>query len=152
MKAVDQPRGAPKADKQVVGNKGLYFVCYRLSQLGWNVMPTTRNARGVDVLIYSQAGNRKATIQVKALSKRDPVPLGANLSNLIADYFVICNRVAGNAPTCFILLPEEVRHSAHRGERNGKVSYWLQPADYDVDEFREQWQRIGDGYDGARPA
>jgi hypothetical protein len=37
---------------QAVGNVGLYYVCYRLSCLGWNVMPTARNARGVDILIY----------------------------------------------------------------------------------------------------
>ena len=34
-----------KLDAQVVGNVGLYYVCYKLSRLGWNVMPTARNAR-----------------------------------------------------------------------------------------------------------
>jgi hypothetical protein len=34
-------------NNQVVGNVGLFYVCYRLSRLGWNVMPTARNARGV---------------------------------------------------------------------------------------------------------
>ncbi len=29
---------------QVVGNVGLFYVCYKLSRLGWNVMPTARNA------------------------------------------------------------------------------------------------------------
>jgi hypothetical protein len=32
-------------DPQITGNVGLYYCCYRLSQLGWNVMPTARNAR-----------------------------------------------------------------------------------------------------------
>ena len=32
---------------QVVGNIGMYYAAYRLSQQGWNVMPTARNARGV---------------------------------------------------------------------------------------------------------
>jgi len=40
--------------EHAVGNVGLYYVCSRLSCLGWNVMPTARNARGVDSLIYSQ--------------------------------------------------------------------------------------------------
>jgi hypothetical protein len=62
---------------QVVGNVGLYYVCYRLSRHGWNVMPTARNARGVDVVIYSQDALRTHTVQVKTLSKASPVPLGA---------------------------------------------------------------------------
>lgn len=42
-----------RLDNQIVGNAGLYYVCYRLSLLGWNVMPTARNARGIDVVAYS---------------------------------------------------------------------------------------------------
>ena len=45
-------------NQQIVGNIGLYFVSYRLSRLGWNVMPTARNARGIDLLIYSQDAKR----------------------------------------------------------------------------------------------
>ena len=32
-------------------------------------MPTTRNARGIDLLIYSQDNLQKYSIQVKALSR-----------------------------------------------------------------------------------
>ena len=35
---------------QYVGNIGMYFAAYRLSLMGWNVMPTSRNARGIDLL------------------------------------------------------------------------------------------------------
>jgi hypothetical protein len=38
--------------RQVVGNIGMFYAAYRLSQHGWNVMPTSRNARGVDLLAY----------------------------------------------------------------------------------------------------
>src|SRR5580700_3223614 len=62
------------ARQQVTGNVGMYFAAYRLSQMGWNVMPTSRNARGIDLLAYDAAVDRKLGIQVKALSKRSPVP------------------------------------------------------------------------------
>ena len=39
-----------KLDAQIVGNAGLYYASYRLSLLGWNAMPTSRNARGIDVI------------------------------------------------------------------------------------------------------
>ena len=29
---------APIATRQTIGKFGLFFVCYRLSRLGWNVM------------------------------------------------------------------------------------------------------------------
>lgn len=44
---------------QIVGNVGLFYVCYQLCKRGWNAMPTSRNARGIDIIIYSQGGKRK---------------------------------------------------------------------------------------------
>jgi hypothetical protein len=134
-----------KLNAQVVGNVGLYYVCYRLSMAGWNAMPTSRNARGVDRLIYSQDAERTRSVQVKALSRRSPVPLGSNLSRFFGDFVVICRNVVLEKPECFILTPDEVRTRAHRGEKLGKVSFWLQPRDYELPEFQEAWDRIGSG-------
>ena len=44
-----------------------------------------------------------------------------------------------------MLTPEEVRRLAHRGEKDGRVSFWLQPRDHDAEEFREKWEGIGSG-------
>jgi hypothetical protein len=131
-------------DPQITGNVGLYYCCYQLSLRGWNVMPTARNARGVDIVAYSRDGKRFIGVQVKALSKRNPVPLGTHLERVMGDFWVIVNKVA-STPSAFIMLPEEVIERSHRGERDGRVSYWLQPADYDQDEFKEKWNRIGLG-------
>lgn len=131
-----------KLDPQVTGNVGLYYCCYRLSLLGWNVMPTARNARGVDIIAYDGTASKFIGIQVKALSKRDPVPLGTNLDKIMGDFWVIINNIA-KEPKAFVLLPSEVKERAHRGEKDGTVSYWLQPNRYDQESFREAWQRIG---------
>ncbi|MGE0013944.1 MAG: hypothetical protein AB7S62_17135 [Azoarcus sp.] len=69
----------PTLDPQLTGNVGLYC-CYRLSLMGWNVMPTARNARGVDIIAYSRDASRFVGVQVKALSKRNPEPLGTSRS------------------------------------------------------------------------
>ena len=134
-----------QSNNQVVGNVGMFYVCYRLSRLGWNVMPTARNARGIDILIYSQDAAVTHTIQVKALSQRNPVPLGGKLDGLFGDFFVICRNVAQEVPECFVLTPEEVRGLAHKGEKDGKISYWLEPKQYEADQFRDKWERIGKG-------
>ena len=137
--------GTAPLDPQLTGNVGLYYCCYRLSLLGWNVMPTARNARGVDIIAYSRDASRFVGVQVKALSKRNPVPLGNSLDKIMGEFWVIVNKVATPKPSAFILLPSEVRERAHRGEKDGRVSYWLQPGDYEQDPFREAWERIGHG-------
>lgn len=131
-------------DPQVTGNVGLYYCCYRLSLRGWNVMPTARNARGVDIIAYSRDASHFRGIQIKTLSKRNPVPLGASLEKVMGDYWIIVNKVA-TTPSAFVLTPTEVLERARRGEKDGRVSYWLQPVDYEQEQFREAWGRIGHG-------
>ena len=133
-----------KLETQVTGNIGLYYVCYKLSRFGWNVMPTARNARGIDIIAYNKEGSKFIGIQVKTLSKRNPVPLGKSLENVMGDYWIIVND-ALKEPNTFILLPKEVKKSAHKGEKEGRVSYWLQPSAYDIESFKEAWDRIGVG-------
>lgn len=55
-------------DKQITGNIGLYHVARELSLLGWNVMPTVRNARGADLYAASEDERIIQPIQVKAHS------------------------------------------------------------------------------------
>jgi len=133
-----------KLGPQVTGNVGLYYCCYRLSLLGWNVMPTARNARGVDIIAYNASASKFIGVQVKALSKRNPVPLGNDLDRIMGDYWVVVTNIA-DEPRGYVLLPSEVKERAHRGEKDDRVSYWLQPNRYDHELFREAWQRIGSG-------
>lgn len=131
-----------KTSHLVVGNVGLYYTCYRLSCLGWNVMPTARNARGIDIVAYSQDVSRKITIQVKSLSSRNPVPLGTSLDKMLADYWIVVRCALSGSPESFVLLPGEIARLAHKGEKEGRVSYWLQPKDYAVPDYSERWDRI----------
>jgi hypothetical protein len=78
---------ASSKSRQIVGNAGLFYVCYRLSLIGWNAMPTTRNAKGVDVVAYDPNASRTVTLQVKSLSQRMDVPLGEKLDNPLAPIF-----------------------------------------------------------------
>lgn len=130
-----------KLNPQITGNVGLYYCCYHLSLLGWNVMPTARNARGIDIIAYDKTGTKFIGVQVKALSKRNPVPLGTNIETIMGDFWIIVNSLS-NKPTAFIMKPAEVKERAHRGEKDGRVSFWLQPRAYDQPLFREAWDRL----------
>jgi hypothetical protein len=131
--------------QQVVGNIGMYYAAYRLSQQGWNVMPTARNARGGDLLAYDASAHIYKGIQVKALSRRDNVRLGNTLDKLMGDWWIIVTNAGTTNPMCFIMKPKEVKKLARRGQKEDPVSYWLQPNQFDTDKFREAWGRIGRG-------
>jgi hypothetical protein len=127
---------------QNVGNVGLYYVCYRLALRGWNVMPTSRNARGVDIVAYSDDCKLKVTVQVKALSERSAASLGGSLDKLTADYFVVCRYVQRDKPECFVLTLAEVKKLAKASGKD-KVSYWLDPPQYETVAFLEKWEKLG---------
>lgn len=128
-------------NSQIVGNIGLYLVCFELSKRGWNVMPTARNAKGIDIIAYDLTATRYLGIQVKALSKKSPVPLGQTLDRIMGDFWIIANNLE-SAPGLFILTPSEARAGAHRGEKDGRVSFWLQPKSYMLPEFEARWDRL----------
>ncbi len=133
-----------KVSNQVVGNIGLYYVCYELSRRGWNVLTTSRNARGVDVVIYNQSGTETHTIQVKSLAGRNAVG-GMNPENQIAEFLIVCRKVFEDKPECFIARIDEIKNliTSNVG-KDGKTKYWLNYKNYE--QFREKWDEIGDGY------
>jgi hypothetical protein len=130
---------------QVIGNIGLFYVCYKLSLFGWNVMPTARNSKGVDIIAYSQNGSRRILIQVKSLSRTNSVSLGKRLDNLLGDFVVIWIKNHPNEPICFVMQSQTVKKLAHRYGTKRKVSYWLRPSEYHTDEHLGKWLLIGHG-------
>ena len=52
----------------------------------------------------------------------------------MGDYWVIVDKVAIE-PRAFILLPSEVKQLAKYNEKNGKRTYWLNPTEYDQENF-----------------
>jgi hypothetical protein len=113
-----------KLDPQVVGNVGLYYVSFQMSRLGWNVLPTSRNARGIDLVAYDGTATHYVGVQVKSLSKRTAVPIGSSLDKIIGDFWVIVNRVATD-PTAWVLLPGEVRDLSHCTTKDGAERHWI---------------------------
>jgi hypothetical protein len=79
---------------------------------------------------------------VKSLSKRNPVPLGTSLERIMGDYWIIINNLLSD-PVAYVMEPSEVKGLAHKGEKDGRISFWLQPTAYDKKNFREAWHRIG---------
>ena len=133
-----------KIETQIVGNAGMYYVCYQLSRMGLNVMPTARNARGVDVIAYNLDSGEYCGIQVKTLSCRNVVPLGNDLDKISGDFWVVVvlpKPGSSDSPTIYVLIPDEVRDLKHdTTNKNGETYYWLKPDKYM--KFENRWDRI----------
>lgn len=105
-------------------------------------MPTSRNTKGVDIIIYNQDVGKRHTIQSKSLAKKAPVPFGSSIASLdMNDYLIICRNVYTDAPEIFITTPSEIKDRIHKGiNEKGQVSYWLEPKEYE--QFINAWDKI----------
>ena len=113
-----------EGNNQVIGNAGMYLAAYHLSRRGWNVMPTSRNARGIDLLVYDVTAKTKLGIQIKTLSKSvAAVPLGTkSIDNLMGDWWIIVASLA-TEPVCYILKPKEVAKRAVRDKARKPIGF-----------------------------
>ena len=128
-----------KRPKQITGNIALYYTCYKLSERGWNVLPTSRNAKGVDIIAYSEDGERMISIQVKGFSRRDVPSFGKQKPKIMGDFWVIVTRLASGEPETFILRRDEVEDSILK-MKDG--SHWLDRKVYKCEDYKERWEII----------
>jgi len=129
-------------NNQLVSNIGLFYICYELSKRRWNCLPTTRNAKGADLIIYSQDGKKIYTIQVKALTDKVAVPFGNKPNLSMADFVIITNNVFDN-PEVFLLNPNTLKNKLVKNEKSGRISHWFSKKDYEP--YKDNWGIIGNG-------
>lgn len=132
-----------KNDNHNTGNIGLHYACYRLAVEGWNVMPTARNARGVDILA-SDATGKAIAIQVKTLSGVNPVNI-KDVETLAAGFVIVVMNARGikaGGPTCYVLTTKQARKivTPHA------TRPWITVAA--LEPYLEKWSQLGI----ARPA
>jgi hypothetical protein len=130
----DETQLSKQMMKQIVGNIGLFYVCYELSKRGWNCLPTSRNAKGIDIVIYNHNAKCMRTIQVKSLSKKDNV----RLDSFMADFLVICANARVN-PEIYNLTENEFKSQQPYELKKG---YFLPYSKYK--NFQDNYDKISD--------
>lgn len=144
-------------DRQITGNIGLFHVARELSRVGWNVMPTARNAKGADLFAVSEDESLIHGIQVKAHGGRPlDTALGRHPEKLVTPWWVIVNCARDSSIACYVLALSEVRDRMTRdpGTRSGKPEverqfwldrrYYTMGSDLELVEYRDAWQPLGD--------
>ena len=87
---------------QHVGNAGIFYVSYKLTTLGWNVLITSRNTAGPGMLIFSRQAKTKHTIQIKSSSTKRDCNIGTPKNFLMSDFAIICGNLKSNSPEMYI--------------------------------------------------
>lgn len=129
-------------NKQRTGNIGLFYISYKLSRLWWNVLLTSRNARGADAIIYNKAFDKEYSIQTKGFTDEEAVGPFKGKSYVAEDFYIIATFVY-KCPIVYILTGEEVKENL-KENKDGK--YFLDKKRYLKEEFKEKWEKIGYGY------
>jgi hypothetical protein len=92
--------------------------------MGRNALPTTRYAKGPNVVIDSEDSERTWRLKVRSLSKRDPVPLEMD-PRIDADWVVVCIRVRPDCPGCFVLTANSWSSAKARSNTYGGLRPFL---------------------------
>ena len=151
--------------EQMTSNIGVYHVCRKLSELGWNANPIEErrmNARNLircenEAHVRSLAPEyprRVIFVQVKSLSGQGNAVGAAAPDRITGDYWVIVRNVASGTPECYILLTDEIKENITiETNRQGKISYFFdfrvgqsRSSRYDIEPFKEAWEWIGSGF------
>ena len=147
--------GMKQYQQQMTANKALYHVCYKLSQMGWNVMPTVRNAKGVDILCINEEGNKMFSVQVKGRGKRDINDIAFGIppsrDKIMGDFWIVVTGLDCGTPTCYILFPDEIEEGREPPNKKGEISNWFDRKFFrcNSERFKEKWERIGSGFIGS---
>jgi hypothetical protein len=134
-------RKAHRLSNQIMANAGVFLACHQLSKLGWQVLPTSRNAKAVDIVAYHEDDPRPVTLQVKAMSAPRNICLGPT-PKCCADYFIVCVLQSKESlPKCYVFRLDDVaRHDDSIRLYAGK--HWLQRKAFATQEYAERWDRI----------
>lgn len=124
-------------NNQVTGNVGMYYACYQLSRLGLNVLPTSRNAKGADIVAYTSDQSRLLTFQVKTMSKLSNISVGKSLDHVRSDWWIIVTN-AYDVPSAYIMTPAELKQTVKLYDG----TYWAQGAQLHSDVTHNAWDRI----------
>jgi hypothetical protein len=130
---------------QMTGMCGVYLVAAELSRLGFIVSPTSRNARGADLLVTDQTCCIAWSVQVKTNKKPANFWLvGKHARNLKSDShaYVFVNLKGDGRPECIVASSTHVASKVKvKTSTTGSVWYEFRRVDRPCEE--EGWGLFG---------
>jgi hypothetical protein len=128
-----------RADAQISGLAGEFFVAAELLRRGIQTSVTFGNAKAIDLLAHNSATGKTFTVQVKTLRTRNFVPISHSKVNPNHVYvFVILNR-PGQAVRYFIVPGDELANNPDRFGSSFRATTFPGIKPGVLDAFENQW-------------
>lgn len=131
---------------QITGMQGVYLVAAELAKRGFVVSPTSRSARGADLLVTDQSCRKAFSVQVKTnavtfsnwlLSKE------AKELRSATHIYVLVNLRNGRSKAEFFVVPSRVVAERMRRHVNRTGTVWHVVDLESVETYRERWPVFG---------
>jgi len=126
---------------QLTGMCGVYLVAAELSKRGFIVSPTSRNAKGADILVTDQKCKHAYSIQVKTNART----FGFWLLNKEAkelkspSHFYVFVNLRTNGEIEYYIVPSYIVAKKTREEKTKKGSIWYSFSLQDAKKYKNKW-------------
>jgi hypothetical protein len=127
---------------QLTGMAGVYMVCAELTQRGFIACPTSRSARGADILVADQNCKHACSLQVKTNGKNASFwLLNPHAKDMVSPthLYVLVNLIKDRPE--FFIVPSRVIARRMDIAKQGK-STWYSISRKNVKEFKDKWDLL----------
>lgn len=129
---------------QTNGMIGVYLASAELARRGFTACPTSRNARGADILVTDQNCTKAFSIQVKTNGKNANFwLLNAHAKEMVSSthFYVLVN--LRKDETDFFVVPSRVVARKMDVAKQGKTT-WYSISRENVMKFKDKWDLLGE--------
>ena len=130
------------SEKHLTGMRGVYLVAAELSGRGFIASPTSRSARGADILCTDADCKTAFSVQVKTKSTQASYwLLSADYKRFVSDshIYVFVSIKEGGVPTEFFIIPSKVVAKKAYVEPFGKDT-WYSFTVKDAKPYQDKWE------------
>lgn len=131
---------------QLTGMAGVYLVAAELSRRGFIASPTSRSARGADILVTDQACRNSFSVQVKTNAKPSSFWLvGKHVAVAKSHIYVLVNLrpLAAPGATAYFVLPSAILKKRVACYRRPNSEWWAVRRG-DILKYQDRWEVCGD--------
>lgn len=121
--------------------QGVYLVAAQLASMGLVASPTSRNAKGADILVSTDDCTKIWAVQVKTnKSSANFFLVGKAAKELSAtNYVYVLVNLAGPDGIQYFVVPSSVVAKKTRVDKSSTGSEWWYVMRKDVEQFRNKW-------------
>ena len=126
--------------QHMTGSMGLHYVCFRLSEYGWNVLVSKEKVTDPNQGSCWWKDGKSITFQTQSQGRKSAIQLNGGLSKIAKQFLIAVVNLDFGEPEVYIFTADEARTKMI--EQGKPVRGFIEVRDYDTDEFRDRWDKL----------